>query len=139
MVGERRAGPHELGARIEQRPQGIDLAPFDRVARGLEAGVEQVVGVCLGRRPVRVAVVARDRVPRHLERQRGREQFVRRRLPVNRRMHHLGGEAVALIMRLQQQLDLTIQVLAHRHRPTVEVGHERSRGHGCEHNPRRVC
>jgi hypothetical protein len=50
-----------------------------------------------------------------------------------------GGETVTTPMCILQHLNLAVQVLAHRRRPTIAVGHERARGHGCEHNPRRVC
>jgi hypothetical protein len=56
-VGKLRPGANELGARLEQVPQGIDLAPLDRVARRLEAGVDRVVSVRPSRGPVRVPVV----------------------------------------------------------------------------------
>ena len=59
-VAERGPCPHELRARVEQRPEAVDLAPLDRVAGRLEAGVDRISGVRPSRGPVLVAVVPRD-------------------------------------------------------------------------------
>ena len=118
---------HERGTGIEEGSEPVQLAPLNGVARRLEIGVDGVVGVCLGGRQVRVAVVARDRRPCHLGRERRREQLVLGGLSGDRRADQPGGETLPAAMRILQQLNLAIQVLAHRRHPAVAFGDERGR------------
>jgi hypothetical protein len=128
-VGERRPLSNELGSLVQQCPQCLLLAPLDRIARRLEVGVDRIRGVRARRRPIPIAVVASDGEACLLEGERRGEHFVLRALSASGRPNESPGKPIAMAMCLAQQLDVPVQVLAQAGHSSVQIGHERARGH----------